>query len=90
MTHALSGELSFATATATLDQTVKPFSAGGAGLVLDLSGVTRADSAGLALLLELARLARENKTGLQIANAPPQLRQLAEFFGLSGLLPFAA
>lgn len=78
MGQALSGELSFASAGRLLDQA-------GADGSLDLSGVTRADSAGLALLLELTR----RSPGLKLVNAPPQLRKLAEFFGLDELLAFA-
>ncbi len=80
---ALSGELGFATATALLKA-----HAGATAPVLDLSGVTRVDSAGLALLLELKR---ESKApgGLRLENAPTQLRRLSDFFDLSSLLNLA-
>lgn len=80
MSGALGGELSFGTATGLLRE-----HSGSEAPVLDLAGVTRVDSAGLALLLELKR---ESKApgGLRFANAPAQLRELAEFFGLSDLL----
>lgn len=51
----------------------------------DLSGVTRVDSAGLALLLELQRSSAASG-GLRFEKAPEQLRKLAEFFDLSELL----
>lgn len=54
--------------------------------VLDLSAVTHADSAGLALLLELRRTARARGRILSFTGAPPQLRQLTEFFGLTSAL----
>lgn len=77
---ALTGELSFSSAPALLAQ-----HAGSADPSIDLAAVTRVDSAGLALLLELKR---ESKApgGLKFANAPAQLRQLADFFDLSDLL----
>lgn len=80
---ALSGELGFATARALLDE-----HGGSAVAELDLSGVKRVDSAGLALLLELKRESTA-PDGLRFVNAPPQLRQLADFFGLSDLLKLA-
>lgn len=55
---------------------------------LDLGGVTRADSAGLALLLELRRLARSLDKPLQLRNPPAQLVELSRFFGLDTLLRF--
>lgn len=53
---------------------------------LDLSGVTHADSAGLAFLLELRRRARDQGRELRFTGAPAQLRQLADFFGLTSAL----
>lgn len=55
---------------------------------LDLSSVTRADSAGLALLLELTRRAQALGKPLQLRNPPAQLIELSRFFGLDSLLRF--
>ncbi|WP_273456402.1 STAS domain-containing protein [Nevskia ramosa] len=55
---------------------------------LDLAGVTRADSAGLALLLELTRRAQALGKPLQLRNPPAQLVELSRFFGLDTLLRF--
>ena len=76
------GELSFATAVPLLEQL--DASAG----TLDLAQVTRADSAGIALLLELTRRARARKAELAIVNANEQVRSLAKFFGVDSLLEF--
>lgn len=84
----------FKAAAGVIEKTHKPSALahgaaeGSAPLVLDLSGVTRADSAGLALLLELTRMALARGGTLQIEKSPPQLRKLAEFFGLDELLAF--
>lgn len=87
---ALSGELSFATAEAALEQALSAF-AGGAGPVeFDLSGVTRTDSAGLALLLELARRARAAGREIRYTGAPEQVAHLARFFGVAALLGLPA
>lgn len=54
----------------------------GSEIGIDLSGVTRADSAGLALLIELQRLARTHGRTLKFQNIPAQLRQLIYANGL--------
>lgn len=87
---ALSGELSFATAEAVLAQAQAALADGAGPLELDLAGVTRTDSAGLALLLELTRGARARQREIRFSHAPEQLRRLAEFFGLSELLALTA
>lgn len=60
-----------------------------AGEVVDLSGVQRADSAGLAFLIELARRARRRGGSLRFQGAAPQVRALVEFFELESALDFA-
>lgn len=51
---------------------------------LDLSAVTRCDSAGLALLLECRRRAGGQ---LQLSGVPAQLSTLLQFYRLDDLLP---
>ena len=75
------GELSFATAPALLRSL-------DAAARIDLGGVTRCDSAGLALLLELTRRARTRGVTLSLGNANEQLLGLARFFGVDSLLKF--
>jgi phospholipid transport system transporter-binding protein len=77
----LEGELSFAQVPQQLRQ-AESLVAGGS---LDLSRVSRADSAGLALLLELTRRRRGSLT---IRGANEQVLQLARFFGLDKILHF--
>lgn len=90
MPEPLSGELSFARVVEVLEQ-ARPALRGGTGpFAVDLAGVTRVDSAGLALLLELARDARAAGRELRFTHAPEQLRRLADFFGLSELLALSA
>lgn len=90
MSPALAGELSFAQVPAALERARAAIESGDGPIELDLSGVTRVDSAGLALLLELARLARRRNRELRCTRAPEQLRRLADFFGLSPLLALSA
>lgn len=62
----------------------------GDDLVVDLKGVTNADSSALSLLLEWVRRARGTGRKLAFANAGTNLRSLAELYGVADLLPFAA
>lgn len=78
----LQGELNFARVPQLLRQAEALAAAG----VLDLGEVSRADSAGLALLLELNR--RSQGRPLALRNAAPQVRNLARFFGLDQILRF--
>ena len=81
---ALQGELNFARVPQLLAQA----QALGIGGVLDLSGVSNADSAGLALLLELSRRSKAKGLHLSIRGANEQIVQLARFFGLDQILHF--
>lgn len=57
---------------------------------LDLSGVSHADSAGLALLLELSRRAMAAGTPLTLHSLSPQLASLVAFFELESVLNLEA
>jgi phospholipid transport system transporter-binding protein len=80
--QALTGELTLKRMPALLQQAGTLATAG----TLDLSAITRADSAGVAFLLELTRRAQQRGSSLRFAAAPPQLRQLTDFFGLTSAL----
>jgi phospholipid transport system transporter-binding protein len=58
-------------------------------LEIDLQGVRRANSAGLALLLEWSELAQEQDISLRFRNLPESLMRLAEITNVTGLLPVA-
>lgn len=53
---------------------------------VDLAQATQVDSAGVSLLLELARRAQRKGQKLEFVNTPPQLRGLLVFFGVDSLL----
>ncbi len=59
----------------------------GPAKVLDLSGVERFDSAGLAFLLELQRRARRAGVSLSYRNIPMRMRAVASVYGLDEILP---
>ncbi len=56
-------------------------------LVLDLAGVTRADSAGLALLIEWMREGRNRGIRVHFENIPNQLLAIARASQLDKFLP---
>ena len=90
MAHAISGELSFKNAVAALDAARAAMAGGQGPFELDLGGVTRADSAALALLRELARAAKAEGRELRCVRAPEQLTRLAGFFGVTDVLALSA
>lgn len=83
--YQLHGELSFASAEWALKQTAAVF-AEQSELVFDLAGIAKADSAGLALLLEWRRQAAVFGTDLRYANLPRQLLALARVAGVDEIL----
>ncbi len=76
--------------------TVGPLLAAGEALLrrpgalqIDLSGVTAANSAGLALLLEWMDLARSRRITVSYLHLPESLLRIAAFSNLEALLPVA-
>ena len=86
-TWKLIGELGFATVSGLLKSTPRSFFADG-DLQLDLSGVTRADSAGLALLVEWLRESERAGKVITFTNVPKQLLAIAMLCGLDEILSF--
>ena len=84
----LRGELDVATVTDVLEAGRSAIAAlSGERVVLDLSGVTRSDSAGVALVVDWLRAARRRSLELVVESMPPQMTHIAEVSGLAGLLP---
>ena len=81
------GELNLATAPDLLQSMLTQFPPGGSETHIDLEGVTRSDSAGLALLVEWLRLAEKQGITLRFHNLPSQLREIARVSDLLPLLP---
>jgi phospholipid transport system transporter-binding protein len=83
---AVYGDLSFATVPAALQKSLRLLTRA-SETTIDLGGVERADSAGLALLLEWIRLARRQNIQLRYRNIPSQIATLARVSGLDSQLP---
>jgi phospholipid transport system transporter-binding protein len=82
------GELDFDSVAALLDATEPPF-ATDPPTHIDLSGVIRANSAGIALLVEWLIQARRHGQELTFINVPAQMRAIIAIADLDAILPLA-
>lgn len=82
----IKGALSFETAPDVLRQGIDLFR-DASRVILDLDGVSRADSAGLALLVEWMRFARRSDKQISFMNVPEQLLHIAEASSIEEILP---
>lgn len=82
----LSGELDHVGAAKALTESRSWLSEGSGPARVELGGVERSESAGVALLLEWLREARRLKREIQFLNVPPQLHSLLQFFELETIL----
>jgi phospholipid transport system transporter-binding protein len=85
---ALSGEITLLNAHRLLEAS-KNWFAGDQAVIVDLGGLRRSDSGGLALLLEWARRARSAGREIRYQHVPDQIRDLAKFCNLDGILSVA-
>ncbi len=79
------GALTMMTVPAMLDEVHRLAAAG--DFALDLSAITEADSAALALVLECLRSARTASHRFEVRNLPQGLTSLASLYGIDALLP---
>ncbi|ENO89230.1 STAS domain-containing protein [Thauera linaloolentis] len=79
------GPLTMHRAAAALEEGRRLAKAG--PLVVDLTAVTLADSAALALILDWLRAAREAGQHIVLRGLPPGLASLAALYDIDGLLP---
>lgn len=70
-------------------EVAKPLFINNQPLCVDLSRVTQCDSASLALLLELMRLASQKNISISFINPPKQMMDIANVNGLNALLPIS-
>jgi phospholipid transport system transporter-binding protein len=81
----VSGVLDASTAREVLEQSEARFEQF-KELDIDLGGVGESDSAGLALLIEWLRLARQGQKSLRFANVPAQIEALARISEVEDLI----
>lgn len=83
----INGELSFSTVSKVLEQS-RPLLATMKGqVVIALADVERVDSAGLALLIQWMRMAREQGMEIRFRHVPAQLLAIAHASDLDHILP---
>ncbi len=82
----LTGDLDFDDVPQLLDASAAMFAHEGARLVMDLSGVRRTTSVGLALMVEWLRRARHTNKSIEFHNVPAQMLSMAKISGLDGIL----
>jgi len=58
--------------------------------VIDLSQVGKIDSAGLAFVIELMKVAKRQKKDLRFKNIPARMHAVANVYGLSKIIPESA
>jgi len=83
----LEGDLSFSSAPAMLKLSARGLTVS-REIQVDLQGVTRADSAGLALLVEWLRESERAGKVITFTNVPEQLLAIAVLCGLDEILSF--
>jgi phospholipid transport system transporter-binding protein len=83
---AVSGVLTFDTIPDVLNQSAPWIDKPGGPISIDLQEAKRADSAGLALLVEWLRRAKIKGRGLRFVNVPEQVRSLIRVNGLEEAL----
>lgn len=83
---AVSGPLSYETAAVLLARTGDALKAGSGAATIDLRGVERIDSAGLALMIEWLRLARAAQRPLSFVHLSDQLCEMIRVHGLGRTL----
>lgn len=80
--YEISGELTFQTVPRYFNHTTRMFQGANGPVTVDLAGVTLADSAGIALLVEWQQQARAAKRTLQFTGIPEQVHKIIHVSGL--------
>lgn len=84
--YVLQGPLSFATARRARETLLRALEGGQGALVVDCAGITRSDSAGLAVLLDWLGAARRRGRSLRLQDLPEGLLALAAISDVQDLL----
>lgn len=81
----VNGDLGFESVPKVLKESYRLFE-NGSDIVIDLAGIGRADSAGLALLLEWLDIAKKNNRSIEFKNIPEQLLAIARTSGIDHII----
>lgn len=83
----IKGELNMQTVPALAESVRSLLDQTKGDMEVDLSGVSRADSAAIALLIDMQRQARRRKCGIRFQHLPEQLSQILRLSELHEILP---
>lgn len=81
------GDVTFATIPPLWRKSRRQLNAASGQVVIDLAGVSQADSAALALLVEWLQVAERRGFTLCFRNLPPHLVAMAQTYDLKPILP---
>jgi len=84
--YRLEGAMTMATVTGLRSEGLRAFARGAGPIEVDLTDVQRADSGGLALLIDWLAWARRAHRELRYASLPPAVRSLARLSDVEALL----
>ena len=84
--YRLEGAMTMATVTSLRSEGLRAFARGSGAIEVDLTDVQRADSGGLALLIDWLAWARRAHRALRYASLPPAVRSLARLSDVEALL----
>ena len=90
--YAIEGELNMQTvpeAAKQLAGLMAELPSGAENLNLDLASISRSDSAGVALLIDVMQAAKSSKITLLFSNLPQQMQDIAGISGLIDILPIS-
>lgn len=87
LNYQLSGELTMQNVPLVAKETAAMVNAMQGDIVINLSAVSRADSAGLALLIDWLRTANQRGFSIKFEGLPAQLKQIARISELDQILP---
>ncbi len=86
--YVIEGELNMQTVPSLSQQLVKLFpQIEEQNITFDLTSVTRSDSAGVALLVEIIQLAKSSNLNLSFTELPQQMQDIAALSGLLDIFP---
>ena len=89
-TYIIDGELNMQTVPDAAKELITMLpTAEGEKLTIDLTAVTRSDSAGVALLVDVMQHAKATKLALSFSNLPQQMKDIAGVSGLLDILPLS-
>ncbi|MEE4377326.1 MAG: STAS domain-containing protein [Candidatus Competibacteraceae bacterium] len=83
---AVQGELNFASVVGLWQESERLFP-NHSNLTIDLTGISRSDSSGVALLVEWLRLAKQRQQSVQFSHIPTQMQAIIQVADLTKLLP---